>query len=89
MRIELVLYYTTYYYKVISLFPIRALLDRGDGMPLRSYFVVNKGVMLAVLSNVVTYLIILIEFELNDQENEDVTEAILNECNNATSISST
>ncbi len=45
----------------------RALLTRSDGLALRGYFVVNRGVLLAILSNLLTYLIILIEFEMDDQ----------------------
>lgn len=50
---------------------IRALLTRGDGLPLRGYFVINRGVLLAIMGNILTYLIILIEFEMDDQEDEE------------------
>ena len=42
-------------------------MSRSDGLALRGYFVVNRGVLLAILSNLLTYLIILIEFEMDDQ----------------------
>ncbi len=48
----------------------RALLSRGDGMPLRGYFIINRGVLLAILGNLLTYLIILVEFEMEDQEDD-------------------
>ncbi len=62
----------------------RSMLDRAEGLPLRGYFVVNRGILLAILSQLLTYLIILIEFEMDDQEEDEISNAVsdfLNETN--------
>ena len=46
----------------------KMLLDRLlDGLPVLGFFQLKRGVLLAILSNMLTYLIILIEFKLDDK----------------------
>ncbi len=41
------------------------LLQRVDGMPILGFFTLKRGILLAILSNLLTYLIILIEFKMD------------------------
>ncbi len=44
----------------------KELLQRVDGMPILGFFTLKRGILLAILSNIVTYLIILIEFKMDN-----------------------
>ena len=43
----------------------KMLLDRSEGMAALGFFSVRRSILLAVLGNVLTYLIILVEFKMD------------------------
>ncbi len=45
---------------------VKMLLDRVDGLPALGFFTLKRGILLAIISNLLTYLIILFEFKLDN-----------------------